>query len=62
MKCEVVEADINNLILTFLQIFDSCYFVDVDADFTLLESEIGKKLHYFSKHNVAISKYCLWKL
>ena len=62
MKGEIIEADIDNLVLTLLEVFYSSYFVDVDANFTLLEGQVGEKLHNFSKHNVAVSEDSLWEL
>jgi hypothetical protein len=62
VKGEIIETDIDDLVLTLLEIFYSGYFVDIDANFTLLEGQVGEKLHYFGKHNVAISEDGLWEL
>ena len=61
-KGEIIETDIDDLVLTLLEIFYSGYLVDVDANFTLLEGQVGEKLHYFGKHNVAVSEDGLGKL
>lgn len=62
MKGEVVEANIDYLVFAFLEIFYSSDFINVYSDLALLESEVGEKLHYFSKHNIAVLEYGLWKL
>ena len=62
MKGEIIETDIDNLVLTLLEVFYSGYFVNVDANFTLLEGQVGEQLHDFGKHNVAVSEDGLGKL
>jgi len=65
-KCHVqgtvFEADVDDLVLPFLEVLDPLDLIDVDPEQTLLEGEVGKQLQNFSQHDIPAIKHGLVEL
>lgn len=56
MQGQILEADVDHLVLALLHVLHPLHLVYVDPQQGLLEGQIGKQLHHFGQHHVAVAE------